>query len=93
MKQFIAIALALVLTFGLCACGRKNKVPATTPTTVPATTMPMTTEPIVTTTEPMMDPTLDTNIPDPSVDTSVPEMTDLLPTEETTPVTDPTNVK
>jgi len=81
MKQLFAITLALVLVFGLTACGGKSKTPTTTPTTT-ATTVPMTTAPV--TTQPMTDPTVATNIPDPSVDTSIPEMTDLLPTEDVT---------
>ena len=81
MKKIVTIVLCFALTCALCACGRKNKTPVTTPT-VPVTTVPATTAPIITTTEPMLDPTLDTNIPDPSVDTGIPEMTDLLPTDE-----------
>lgn len=82
MKKLLTIMLCLALSFSLCACGRRNKTPETTPT-APATTIPMTTAPIITTTVPMPDPTIDTNVPDPSVDTSIPEMTDLLPTDET----------
>ena len=85
MKQLFAIALALVLMIGLSACGRNRKEPVTTPTTQ-ATTTPTTTATVPTTreTEPIMDPTMATNIPDPSVDTSMPDMTDLLPGEEAT---------
>ena len=84
MKKFIAIALVLSLCCGFCACGRRNKTPVTTPTTMPATTVPMTTEPMIVTTAPMPDPTLDTNIPDPSIDTSIPDVTDEFTTEYTT---------
>ena len=85
MKQLIAIALALVLTCGLCACGRKNEMPE------PSTTIPTTTAPTVVTTAPttdptmgaiLPDPTLDTNIPDPSIETGETETTEILPGEE-----------
>ena len=91
MKQFFAIALALVLTIGLCACGRRpaETMPTTLPTTVPTTTAA--TAPATHTTLPSMDTTLETNIPDPSVDTSMPDATDILPTDnETTSATDHT---
>ena len=84
MKKFIALVLVFSLCCGLGACGRRNKAPATTPTTMPATTVPMTTEPMIVTTAPMPDPTLDTNIPDPSVDTSIPDMTEEFTSESTT---------
>lgn len=85
MKQLIAIALALVLTCGLCACGRKNDIPE------PSTTIPTTTAPTVVTTAPtteptmgtvLPDPTLDTNVPDPSIETGETETTEILPGEE-----------
>ena len=66
MKKISIIALMLVLTMALAACGRTDNKETT-----PATTAPITT----TTTIPSMDPTLGTNIPDPSVDTSMPDIT------------------
>ena len=83
MKQLFAIALALVLVIGLRACGRNREEPTTAPT-VQTTTTPTTAATVPTTreTEPILDPTMQTNIPDPSVDTSMPDMTELLPTEE-----------
>lgn len=73
MKKLFTVALALVLTFSMAACGcqAQDKTPATTaPTTVP-TTAPTTT-PTTAPTMPM-DPTVETNIPDPSVDPSMPD--------------------
>ena len=92
MKQLIAIALAFVLTCGLCACGRKNNKPE------PSTTIPTTTAPTVVTTAPtteptlemtLPEPTLDTNIPDPSIETGEMETTEILPSAED-PVEDAT---
>ena len=86
MKKLFTIALALVLTFALVACGcqakepvRPTTVPTTMPTTAPSTA-PATTAPTTLpteTTEPIMDPTMETNIPDPEVDYNSTEATDV----------------
>ena len=76
MKQLIAIALALVLTCGLCACGRKNEMPE------PSTTIPTTTAPTVVTTAPTTDPTMGAILPDPSIESGETETTEILPGEE-----------
>lgn len=73
MKKFAIIALALVMTLCLAACGRRNNNETSAPTTTASTT-----DTII----PNMDPTIATNIPDPSVDTSMPMFTD--GTEDTT---------
>ena len=75
MKQLFAIAMTLVLTCTLCACGKKNEE------TQPSTTLPIMTQSTTSTTAPAMDPSMETNVPDPSVDTSTPDMTDLLPSD------------
>ena len=62
MKKYSMIALILVLTVSLCACGRRNKESVVTNPTV--TTPAVTTAP----TKPATEPTLETNIPDPEVD-------------------------
>lgn len=61
MKKNGVIAMIVLLTFSLCACGRKTQPQVTEPMpTVPeSTTMP--------TVIPEIDPTMDTNIPDPTV--------------------------
>lgn len=89
MKKYGVIALVLVLTMSLCACGRKDDTATTVPTetTSRPTTQP-TAAPTTETTIPMLDPTVDTNIPDPTVDHNSTEgmdggMTDN--TENTTP--------
>ena len=93
MKKLFTIALTLVLTFSLAACGCEaqkttpattapTKAPTTAPTTTP-TTAPTTAPTTVPTTIPPMDPTLETNIPDPSVDTSMPDVTEFMPTDGT----------
>ncbi len=68
MKKTAIFVLAVILAFGLCACkmgGNEptNPAPATnSPATVPS-------EPAAPTeSDPIMDPTMDTNVPDPSVD-------------------------
>lgn len=77
MKRFCIIALAVVLGLSLCACRRnqdENTEPSTEATTTAPTTLPTT---------PMMDPTIQTNIPDPSINTELPDGTmepsDILP--------------
>ena len=79
MKKLFSIALALVLTCSLAACGcqAQDTMPATTaPTTVPVTTAPTSAPTTAPTTAPPMDPSMETNIPYPSVDTSTPDMTE-----------------
>lgn len=73
MKKFCIATLAIILTFALTACGRRNTAPAQT---VPATQTPVT-EPMI----PTIDPTMGTNIPDPDVDTTMPDLTE--PSEQT----------
>ena len=68
MKKLSMIALVLVLTLALAACGRRNN----NETTAPTTTEPSTDMTII----PDIDPTIETNIPDPNVDTSMPMYTD-----------------
>lgn len=74
MKKFGMIAIALILTFSLCACGRRDNNETTTPTVTTRPTVPPTTAPTTApTTEPTMVPDLpdmDTNIPDPTVDSN-----------------------
>ncbi len=75
MKKLAFFALAAVLVLSLCACRMGGSEPTSNPTTNPATEPPATTVPEPSGTEPaisipMIDPTLDTNIPDPSVDDS-----------------------
>ena len=69
MKKFTILALVLVLTFSLAACGRRDEMP--TETTPSATQIP--TEQV---TIPTIVPTMGTNIPDPEVDTSMPDLMD-----------------
>lgn len=74
MKKFGMIAMALILTLSLCACGRRNNSEPTTPT-VPKqpTTAPTAAPTTAPTTEPTVMPDLpdmDTNIPDPTVDSN-----------------------
>ena len=86
MKKLFTIALALVLTCSLAACGcqaqepsQPTTAPTTMPTTAPATTAPT---PLPTeNTEPMMDPSTETNIPDPEVDSNSTESTSDMPNE------------
>lgn len=68
MKRLSIIALVLVLTLSLVACGRRDNGE----TSAPTTTTPSTDMTII----PHMDPTLDTNIPDPNVDSSMPMYTE-----------------
>ena len=75
MKKLFTIALCLVLTFSLVACGCQAKdtmQPTTVPTTMPVTTAPTTVVTTAPTTAPTvpMDPTVETNIPDPTVESN-----------------------
>ncbi|MBO5836541.1 MAG: hypothetical protein J6Q92_01460 [Oscillospiraceae bacterium] len=69
MKKISIIALMLVATLSLAACGRRDEPDTTPTTTAPTTEM---------TIFPSTDPIIETNIPDPSVDTSMPDMTDMI---------------
>ncbi|MBR4109993.1 MAG: hypothetical protein IKK41_06770 [Oscillospiraceae bacterium] len=82
MKKFASIALVLVLSLSLCACGRKDS--QTTPTTAPttATTVPPTTFTTVPSTSPTMD-TILPDLPDPTMDSMLPD-SGLLDTSEST---------
>lgn len=82
MKKFSIIALALVLTLSLAACGKKNNETTTPTTTQPSTDM---------TVFPDIDPTFETNIPDPNVDTSMPMYTDGTNSTDSTDNTDTTD--
>jgi len=42
MKRLLAVALALVMVLGLCACGEKTPEPTVTPTAEPETAAPTT---------------------------------------------------
>ena len=78
MKKLFTIALSLVLTCSLAACGCQAQEPAPT-TTVPTTNAPTTTAttaPTTTATVPSMDPTIDTNIPDAEVESNSTEVTE-----------------
>ncbi len=72
MKKLAIFALAAILAFGLCACrmGGNEPTDPTNPSTNPPSTTPS--EPVATQqpseSDPIIDPTMDTNIPDPSVD-------------------------
>lgn len=66
MKKAVIFTLAVMMALGLCACRMDTNEPTTTnPVTEPPATTPSTAAP--TDPEPIIDPTLDTNIPDPSV--------------------------
>ena len=69
MKKISIIALMLIVTLSLAACGRRNDK-ETTPTTTAPTTQA--------TIFPSTDPIIETNIPDPSVDTSMPDISDMM---------------
>ena len=71
MKKLSMIALALVLSLSLAACGRSKNNETSAPTNTTANNA--TFDPTMI---PDMDPTKETNIPDPSVDTSMPKNTD-----------------
>lgn len=85
MKKLFTIALSLVLTCFLSACGCQAQKPAPT-TTAPTTTAPTTkattpttastTAPTTGVTVPSMDTTMETNIPDPEVEPGVTDMTE-----------------
>ena len=64
MKKLFIIALALVLTLSLAACGRKGKNDNNTTPNNGSSVMPST------------DPTKATNVPDPDVEGAVPDGTD-----------------
>ena len=64
MKKLCIIALALILTLSLAACGRKNK--NETNNTTPSTNNSV---------MPSTDPTKGTNVPDPDVEGAVPDGT------------------
>lgn len=82
MKKAGMIALTLVLTLSLAACGRKNNN-ATTPMSTQSATE--------TTIIPNIIPTMETNIPDPNVDATMPMYTNDNTTEtETTGTTSAT---
>lgn len=68
MKKISIIALTLVLTAALCACGRRNN--NTAPTTVAPTTMAPTIIPSV----PGTEPTVDTRLPEHNTETRTPGM-------------------
>lgn len=76
MNKLFAVVLSFVLICSLTACGcqaQEPVQPTTMPTTVPSTTAPATTAPTTMPTEttvPMMDPTIETNIPDPEVESN-----------------------
>ena len=71
MKKILLIALALFVTFSLCACrmGSDKDEPTTS---VPSTTAPIVTDPTIidpTIIDPtIIDPTFETNVPDTNVD-------------------------
>ena len=70
MKRIFILAMAILVTFSLAACGRRKNNETTAPTG--ATNNTTFNDTII----PDMDPTLETNIPDPSVDTSMPMATE-----------------
>ena len=61
-KIAIAVVVCLLISF-TAACGKRRDPSPTTNTTIPITI-------------PLMDPTLDTNIPDPHINTEIPTYTD-----------------
>lgn len=71
MKKILLIALALFVTFSLCACkmGSDNDEPTSS---IPSTTVPVVTNPTIldpTIIDPtILDPTFETNVPDSNVD-------------------------
>lgn len=85
MKKLGIIALTLVLTVALCACGRSKAPTDTTVDTTHVTTAP-TTEQVAPTTM----PTMDTNIPDPEIDTGIGDTTDETHGTESSGTTDTT---
>lgn len=73
MKRFTMIALlVLVLVFALCACGRRDNTDTSNAPDTSAATANTTraTEGTIAPSMPILDPTLDTNIPDPTVDSN-----------------------
>ena len=84
MKKFGIVAITVILTLSLAACGRNKDKETTTPTNDTNTSAPTILDPTI------MDPTLDTNIPDPSVDTSMPDLLDPTNSANTTTNTETT---
>ena len=83
MKRTLILAMALLLSFSLAACGRGNKTPATTQPTRATSPLPSM-DPTI------LDPTFETNIPDPSVDTSMPGILPDMTVPNFTDASDPT---
>ena len=73
MKRLtMIIAMILILSSMLYACGRRDSTPSSNPSDTTASTSDTTraTENTTAPTMPITDPTLDTNIPDPTVDSN-----------------------
>ena len=83
MKKTMILTLALLLSFSLAACGRRDKTPMTTEPTRATSPLPSM-DPTI------LDPTFETNIPDPSVDTSMPGILPDMTVPNFTDTSDPT---
>ena len=83
MKRIFIFAMAILVTFSLAACGRRDKTTATTEPTRATATIPGTNPTI-------LDPTFETNIPDPSVNSTMPSIIPDMSIPDFTDGSDPT---
>ena len=83
MKRIFILAMAILVTFSLAACGRRDKTPATTEPTRATATIPGM-DPTI------LDPTFETNIPDPSVNSTMPSVIPHVSIPDFTDGSDPT---